>query len=1041
MKSRWFLLVVLLLSAVPVMAQTGGITGTVKDQTGAVLPGVTVTIANTGTNAERTAITDERGDYTVTLLPIGVYRLQAELPGFKKGVAENIKVNANDRLRMDFLLEVGAVTDQLIVSESAPLVQSETSSVGRVIDTQRIGEMPLNGRRFESLLGIVPGVTASGVERSVPGVGVISAAGARTTGNNFMMDGIDNNDNSVNDFTLRPIVDAIQEFKVMANSYSAEYGRGAGANVSVSTKGGTNELHGSAWEFLRNDALDARNFFASPIENKPMLRLNQFGGTVGGPIKKDKTFFFFAYEGIRRKQAVTSLQQVPTLAFRTGDFSALTAALRDPNGGTFANNQIPSSRFNPIAVKIIQRGSFPSPTPGLTGTNNILVNNPIPQNVNQYSTRIDHQISAKNTLFGRYGFTQDKQDVPCPGNGATRCVPGFGHVDIMRAHQASIADTLILSSRFVNEFRLGFNRQLQPRVPLTSGVKDVSTELGIPVGPNPRDWGHPSINITGYGAIGDRGYQARWGTTFQLTNTMSYNAGRQSLRFGVDLRRAQFYAVSQPRETFRFDGRWTGNPFADFLLGFNNQSTRDQIDAMRHHLVYGYHWFAQDDIKFSDKLTLNLGMRYEFYTPDVDNRDQLGHFNIKTNQYEIAGQNGASRALYNADRNNFAPRIGFAYRPNGTASTVVRAGYGWFYNMAMLGNNLFFVRNGFPFAKPETFNATAVPTDLSLSNAFPQGLLGTPIYDAPSMDPDFRDGYVQQWNLGGEKEIATNTIVEIGYIGSKGTRLTRRVDINQPFLGTASVQSRRPYTQYATMNYLTSSASSIYHGLLSRLERRFTNGLTFLGSYTYGHAIDDDDETSTAQDVRNLRANRGSSNFDIRHRVVASFVVELPFGKNKRWGNDAHAIVNGILGGWALSGVQTFQTGRPINVGLSGQRSNTSSTRDKPNATGINPLFEDPTDKKVYLNPAAFEVQPAGTFGNAGRNTFYGPGQNNIDMTLAKSFRFEGGQVQLRGEFFNAFNRTFLDNPNAQRDNPAYGTITQTLRDNRQIQLGLRIVF
>src|SRR5262245_30902915 len=384
MKSRWFLLGVLLLSAVPAFAQTGGITGTVKDQTGAVLPGVTVAIVNTGTNAERTAITDERGDYTVTLLPIGVYRLQAELPGFKKGVAENIKVNANDRLRIDFLLEVGAVTDQLIVSESAPLVQSETSSVGRVIDTQRIGEMPLNGRRFESLLGIVPGVTASGVERTVPGGGVISAAGARTTGNNFMMDGIDNNDNSVNDFTLRPIVDAIQEFKVMVNSYTAEYGRGAGANVSVSTKSGTNELHGSAWEFLRNDALDARNFFASPLENKPMLRLNQFGGTVGGPIKKDKTFFFFAYEGIRRKQQITSLQQVPTLAFRSGDFSALSTPLRDPvNGGNFTNNQIPSNRFNPIALKIIQRGSFPAPTPGLTGTNNLLVNNPIPQNVNQ----------------------------------------------------------------------------------------------------------------------------------------------------------------------------------------------------------------------------------------------------------------------------------------------------------------------------------------------------------------------------------------------------------------------------------------------------------------------------------------------------------------------------------------------------------------------------------------------------------------------------------------------------------------------------------
>ncbi|MBI4474223.1 MAG: carboxypeptidase regulatory-like domain-containing protein, partial [Acidobacteria bacterium] len=290
--SRIILLFTAVLIALPAFAQTGSVTGTVKDQSGAVLPGVTVTITNIGTNADREAITDERGDYSVTLLPIGTYRIRAELTGFKTGVAENIRMSANERLRIDFALEVGAVTEQLVVTEAAPLVQSETSSVGKVIDTHKIAELPLNGRRFESLLGIVPGVVASGVERSVPGVGVISAGGARTTANNFMMDGIDNNDNSVNDFTLRPIVDAIQEFKVMTNSYSAEYGRGAGANVHVSTKGGTNEFHGSLWEFLRNDALDARNFFASPTDKKPKLRLNQFGGTVGGPVLRDKTFFF-----------------------------------------------------------------------------------------------------------------------------------------------------------------------------------------------------------------------------------------------------------------------------------------------------------------------------------------------------------------------------------------------------------------------------------------------------------------------------------------------------------------------------------------------------------------------------------------------------------------------------------------------------------------------------------------------------------------------------------------------------------------------------
>jgi hypothetical protein len=650
-------------------------------------------------------------------------------------------------------------------------------------------------------------------------------------------------------------------------------------------------------------------------------------------------------------------------------------------------------------------------------------------------------MTASNTFFGRYGYTSDVQDVPCPGNGATRCVPGFGHVDTMHAQSLSLVDTHIFSNRMVHELRAGFNRQIQPRVPLTSEVKDVSTELGIPVSNNSRDWGHPVFNITGYGQIGDRGYQARWGTTFQVTDSLTYTSGRHALRFGFEWRRAQFFAVSQPRETFRFDGRFTGNAFADFLMGFPIQSSRDQLDAMRYHVVYGYHGFAQDDVKISDKLTLNLGLRYEYYTPDIELKDRFAQYNIVTNQYEIAGQNGASRALYNPDRNNFAPRVGFAYRPNGTADLVVRAGYGVFYNMAMLGNNLFFHRNGFPFSKPETYNATTNPFDLTLSNPFPVSASATAIYDANSMDPNFRDGYVQQWNLGIEKSVAQNTIVEVGYIGSKGTHLTRRYNINQAYLGTGTVQSRRPYPQYANMAILGSNANSIYHGMLARGERRFSSGLTFLAAYTLGHAIDDDDESSSAQDVRNLGANRGSSNFDIRHRLVLTYVVQLPFGHGKRWGNNTSTIVNSLLGGWEFAGINTFQTGRVINVGLSGQRSNTGSTLDKPNVTGIDPVLRDSTSKTLYSNPAAFELQPANTFGNAGRNTFTGPGANNLDLTLSKNFRFENKSVQFRAEFFNALNRPYLDNPNAQRDSAQYGTITQTLRDNRQIQFGLKFAF
>jgi outer membrane receptor protein involved in Fe transport len=1026
--------------AASALAQTGAVTGTAKDQSGAVLPGVSISVTNTGTNAARAGLTDERGDYTVRLLPVGMYKITAELPGFRTGVAENIKVDVNDNIRIDFSLQVGNVTEQLVVTEASPLVQSETSSVGKVIDGQKIAELPLNGRHFESLINMVPGVTASGQERNVPGVGVASAGGARTTFNNFVLDGIDNNDPSVNDFTLRPIVDAIQEFKVQTNSYTAEYGRGGGANIQVTTKGGTNEFHGSIWEFLRNDALDARNFFAPANAPKPPFHRNQFGGVFGGPIAiphlydgHDKTFFFFAYEGVRRQQIVSSLQAVPSLAFRQGDFSSLAAQLKDPlTNGTFAGNIIPANRFNAVSQQVVTR-FYPVPTPGLAGTNNLQVNNQFPETIDQFNARLDRRISNSNSLFGRWGFTRDILETPCSGNGTSTCVPGFGNHDTLHAESLSIVDTHILSNRLINEVRLGFNRQGQPRVQLRAFKEDVTSELGIPTSPNPRDWGVPSFVVTGYGNIGDRGFQTRAGNTYQLVDTVSYSPTSHSIRMGFDMRKVEFNAASQARETFRFDGRFSGNAFADFLLGFPNQTTRDPTDTMRYHRVWTYAGFVQDDYKATSKLTVNMGLRYEYYTPDVEKYNRLAQLDITTFQYVIAGVNGASRSLYQSKKTNFAPRIGFAFRPTASSDLAVRAGYGIFYNQAILGNNLFFQRTGPPFQKPEQFNATTNATDLTLSTPFPSALqASTAIFNAPSIDPHFKDANVQQWNLGVEKSCAQNMVFELGYIGSKGTNLTRVADINQAFLTPANlpVQSRRPLPQYGTVTVLQGSANSFYHGMVARAERRFSGGVTFLTSYTFAHAIDDNDESNTAQDSRNLRANRGNSNFDIRHRMVFSYVWDIPFMKTNRF-----------IGGWEFAGIQTFQTGRPLTATLSGARSNTGSTNDHPDATGIDPILRNSISKTVYLNPAAFSLQPTGTFGNSGRNTFYGPGQNNLDLTLSKNFKLETAAIQFRAEFFNAFNRPFLDNPNTQRDSAAFGTITATLRDNRQIQFGLKISY
>lgn len=1034
-------------------AQTGTINGTVKDPSGAVLPGVTITITNAGTNAQRTFITDERGDYNVPLLPVGTYRVQAELSGFKTAVAENIKLNVNDKLRIDLSLQIGQIAERLVVTESAPLVQSETSSVGNVIDNQKVVELPLNGRQFESLSQLVPGSVSPAPGSALGFRGGFNSAGARETANSIILDGVDNNDPAINNFTLRPIVDAIQEFKVLANSYSAEFGRGGGAQVTVTTKAGTNQFHGALWEFLRNDKLDARDFFNRKGSGpKPPFRRNQFGGTIGGPIIHDRAFFFFAYEGIRRRQQFTSLQQVPTEAMRRGDFSAIATPLRDPAtplNSSFPGNMIPANRIHPIAKKILDRGSFPLPTPGMAPPNNFLAVNPFPNDVNQYNARVDHRFSDKNTLFGRYGFTKDALGTPCAGNGATACVPGFPHSDITRAHALSLADTHVFSPRVVMEIRAGFNRQLQPRIALTSGKGDISTELGIPASRDPKDFGHPNIAITGFSAIGDRGFQNRTGTTVQFTGNINYTAGSHALRTGADVRRIMFYAGSNARETLRFSNTWTGNAFADFLLGYPNQTTRDPTDSFRYHIVDSHNFFLQDDYKVSNRLTLNLGLRYEYNTPDVEKQNRVAQINVTTFKYEIGNQNGASRALYKADKNNFGPRFGFAYRPDGTGKNVLRGGYGVFYDLAIVGNNLFFVRTGPPFQKPETFNAGTTPGDLTLSDPFPTSRLSTSaVFDSPAIDPNFRDAYIQQWNLGYQREFAANMVFEVSYVGNKGTKLVKTVDINQAFpvpgITQPAVQPRRPLPEYGAIGLLQGSANSIYHGLLGRLERRFSGGLSFLSSYTYGHVIDDSTGGNVAQDARNLKADRGSADFDARQRLVVSYIYELPFGRGKMFGKDWPKAMNAVLGGWEFAGITTFQSGRPLFVQLStsNPNSNTGSTRDRPNTTGVSPVIKDRSaNKALYLDRNAFANPARGTFGNAPRNTFDGPGTNNWDFTLGKNFRHEDYNVQFRAEFFNAFNHPFLNQPNRFSDSGAFGTITSTLSASRQIQFGLKFTY
>jgi hypothetical protein len=465
---------------------------------------------------------------------------------------------------------------------------------------------------------------------------------------------------------------------------------------------------------------------------------------------------------------------------------------------------------------------------------------------------------------------------------------------------------------------------------------------------------------------------------------------------------------------------------------------------------------VQDEYRATGRLTLNLGLRYEYNTPDVEKQNRMANFNVETFQYEIAGQNGASRSLYHADKNNFGPRFGFALRPGAKGESVVRGGYGIFYDLAVVGNDLFFVRNGPPFQQPQTFDVGATPSELTLSDPFQSTrLTAVQTFDAPSITPHFRDAYIQHWNLGYQRQLPSNMLFEVGYVGNKGTKLVKTVDINQAFpvpgFTQPSVQSRRPFPAFGAIPLLQSSGNSIYHGLLGRLERRLSSGVSLLASYTYGHAIDDSTGGNVTQDARNLRADRASSDFDARHRLAVSYVYVLPFGPGKTFGRNWNSALNTVLGGWELSGIATFQSGQPIFVQLSpsNQNSNTGSTRDRPDiahvfdskliVTTVSPVIENRTDRTVYLDPAAFSIPLHGTFGNVPRNAFNGPGTRNFDFMLGKNFQREDWVVQFRAEFYNTFNHPSMNQPNRFVDSTAFGTITSTLLQNRQIQFGLKL--
>ncbi|MDQ6787796.1 MAG: TonB-dependent receptor [Acidobacteriota bacterium] len=1054
------------LSTTPLYAQTATATllGRTVDEADAGLPGVKITLTQTITGQTRTVTSDESGNFVFLLLPAGKYELSAELAGFQKLLRRDFDLQVDQRASLDLALKAGQISETVEVEADVSPLQTESASLGTVISQEKIVRLPLNGREFQQLALLVPGAFPAAQGSSLSFRGGFNVNGARESSNQFLLDGANDNNSSANQYTFRPSIDMIQEFKVQTSSYSAEFGRGAGAQVNIITKSGTNQYHGNAFEFLRNSAFDAKNFFDLPTTS-PSFKRNQFGATFGGPLPlphfgeggrvfdsgRDRTFFFLSYEGLRLRQGVTRSASVPTAQFTGGDFSSLLLLptpirILDPvTRQPFAGNIIPINRISSIGQAVAR--AFPAPNNASDPVRNLVSTLSRPQDADQFSVRVDHRFSEKSNIFFRYSVNQDQQiDVFDTLVGTLNTnLPGFGRNDNQRTDSLSFSYTQIINSRSVNEFRFGYNFLRQIRAP-ENKVDEVSA-LGLTgLSSDPRTFGFPAFRVTGFDPLGDNVQlpQERSDSTYQFIDNITFQLGAHTVKAGFDLRpfRSVNFNPGSSRGDFRFTGLYTNFGLADLLLGLVAQDTVGVGSAERVRLQKSYGFYVQDDWKASRRLTFNLGLRYELNPALTEPNNLLSNFDVATRSIIIAGQNGLGSQVYNTDKNNFAPRFGFAWQPF-DEKTVVRGGYGIYYDLPIVGNELGAIYANPPFRSTSTFNGT-LAGPINLSNPFPAQLLGASTLSPTGVQRDLQTSYLQNFSLGVQREIFKDTVVEVSYVGSKGTHLLRNRNINQAVLGAGSIASRRPFAGFGNIAFRESSANSIYHSLQARAEKRFSKGFTFLASYTFSKSIDDSSgvplsaaSTNSPQNSFDLRSERGLSEFDVRHRFVASFIYELPFGKGKSFLHSG--IASQIFGNFEIAGIFTAQTGRPFTPRVSSDRSNTGQLQDRPNLVG-DPHLSNP-DPQLWFNTAAFAIPAAGTFGNAGRNILTGPGYSNTDLALVKRVKFgEVRNLELRGEVFNLFNRPNFDLPNAVADSAQFGRIFSA-GPARQIQLGIKFAF
>lgn len=1042
---------------------TASLNGVVRDPSGAPVAGARVTAINQATNFSRASLTIDTGTYTFTEIPVGTYRVDAVAAGFKTANLTGVTLQVDQRSTLDIALEIGQASEVVNVVESAPLLQTDSQSTGAVIDNQKITELPLNSRTFYSLAYLVPGVVPPAQNSTLGYRGGFNVAGASESSNNFLLNGLDNNDEAIDAPSFRPSVDAIAEFKVLTGLYSAEFGRSSGGQVVVVTKSGTNQIHGTAFEFVRNQIFDARNFF-TPAGQTPVFKRNQFGATAGGPIIRNRTFFFFSYEGLRLRQEQDGKTTVPLPGMASGDFSSLltlTSPIRitDPStGAPYSGNIIPQSQISKIGSALAHyypAANLPTPSSSLP-VNNYNFSELSTETLNQYSIRGDHTFSSTDTLTLTYNHFGDPSFLPFNATCGSRLLPGFGCYSGLTTQLASLSETHIFTPGLLNVVSLGFNRYEQTRLQQDYTINFIS-EFNIPnvaLGYLQNNTGLPQTAVKGFATLGGASNlpQDLITNSYQITDKLEWVKGRQSVKFGADVRRLQVNALSasNSRGAFTFNADktapTTGYSVADLLLGYPTTTTHNPYAPWIYERNTDVNLFVQDDFKVTESLTINLGLRWELNTPFETRGNAQSSLYLKTGALLVAGVNGNPPNLYKYDYNNFGPRVGLAWAPNKSQKTVFRAGYGVYFNAATTYNGIGQIYFNPPFRLPQTFTST-VANPITLSAPFPlNGGAGSNTLSG--IAPDFATAYIQQWGAGVQRALANDLVLDVSFFGSKGTRLPNYININQPAAGpgtTAQVNARRPYPQWGNVGWYESDGNSSYNSLLARLEKRLGHGLTFLSSYTYGKSIDNspgfasnsDSSKSAPQYAYNLAAERGLSDFDIRHRFVLSALYDLPFGPNRAL--VSHGWMAQVLGNWQLGMIFSAQTGHPITPYYTANVSNTQNLADRPNVIG-NPN-DGPKTANQWFNVAAFTAPPTFSFGNAGRNIIQGPGLEDMDTTLAREFHIkERLALMLRFEFFNTLNHTNFAYPSATVDGGSFGAISSAA-DPRQLQFAVRIMY